>query len=186
MSQRDPPINLDGNADDSGPKRGSVVSPLMSPHNDREDGLDPSTFVLSQTSRAPTGGRRGRGISPVQGKFIAGPVDVSWFAAARKLGVTPLWVGLYLWFLRGLRKSNSFIVSNMMMREWDVSPDAKARALRKLATAGLIILEARRKRNPRVTLAIPKAAETSVLHYRHANNCDGSSPPIHSRRRYQK
>jgi hypothetical protein len=93
-------------------------------------------------------------VSPIQGKYLAGPIDVVWLSEARKLGVTTLYVGLYLWFLGGLKKSNTFLVTNLMLAEWDVLPDAKTRALRKLANAGLIILESRGKRNPRVTLVV--------------------------------
>ena len=55
---------------------------------------------------------------------------------------------------KGLRKSDSFIVSNLNMQEWDVLPDAKSRALRKLEKAGLITVEHRRKSSPRVTLRL--------------------------------
>jgi hypothetical protein len=103
--------------------------------------------------RQPCG--KGRRVSPVQGKYLAGPIDVAWLSAARRLGVTPLWVGLHLWFLKGLKKSNTFLVTNLMLEEWGVLPDAKTRALRKLASAGLIALESRGKRNPKVTLVVP-------------------------------
>jgi hypothetical protein len=85
-------------------------------------------------------------------------VDVVWLSRARKLGVTALWVGLGLWFLRGLRRSNSFTVSNLMMREWGVQPDAESRALRALEQAGLIIIARREKRSPRVTLVVGNTA----------------------------
>jgi hypothetical protein len=81
---------------------------------------DPSSLVLDGVAPSQAGIRRGRRASSVRGKFIAGPVDVVWLSQARKLGVTALWVGLGLWFLRGLRRSNSFTVSNLMMREWGV------------------------------------------------------------------
>jgi hypothetical protein len=93
---------------------------------------DPSSLVLDGVTPSHAGIRRGRRASSVRGKFIAGPVDVVWRSQARKLGVTALWVGLGLWFLRGIRRSNSFTVSNLMMREWGVQPDAKSRALRAL------------------------------------------------------
>jgi hypothetical protein len=94
----------------------------------------------------------------MQDKFIKGPLDFVWFSEARQLGVTALWVGLGLWFLRGLRRSNSFTVSNLMMQEWGVQPDAKARALRALERAGLITVERRGKRSPRVTLIVEAAS----------------------------
>ena len=104
--------------------------------------------------------RKGRRASSVQGKFIAGPVDVIWLSQARRLGVTALWVGLGLWFLRGLRRSDTFIVSNLIMHEWSVLPDAKTRALRTLAKAGLITIEARGKRSPQVTLVVQNRTTT--------------------------
>jgi DNA-binding transcriptional ArsR family regulator len=72
--------------------------------------------------------------------------------------VTALWVGLGLWFLRGLRRSDTNIASNLIMQEWDVLPDAKSRALRALEKAGLITVERRGKRNPRVTLVVQRLA----------------------------
>jgi len=73
---------------------------------------------------------------------------------ASRLGVKAFLVGLVLWYLKGLRRSHSFIVSNLMMQEWNVQPDAKARALRALERAGLIRVERRGKRNPQVTLVV--------------------------------
>jgi len=57
-----------------------------------------------------------------------------------------------LWHLKGFRRSNRFTVSNLMLQEWGIQPDAKARALRKLEKAGLITVERRGKRSPQVTL----------------------------------
>jgi DNA-binding transcriptional ArsR family regulator len=115
---------------------------------------DPTYFQLDQARVAQLNRRHGRGRqpSPILGKFISGPVEVSWVCRAGRLGVKALLVGLALWHLRGLRRSNSFIVSNLMMQEWDIRPDAKARALRKLERAGLIRVERRGKRSPQVTL----------------------------------
>jgi DNA-binding transcriptional ArsR family regulator len=115
---------------------------------------DPTYLRLDQARMAQSNRRHGRGRQPstIRNKFIKGPLDFVWLSEARKLGVTALWVGLNLWFLRGLRRSNSFIVSNLMMQEWGVQPDAKSRALRALEKAGLIRVERRGKRSPQVTL----------------------------------
>ena len=117
---------------------------------------DPNSLRLDQTRVVRLNGRPGRGrqVSPIRDKFIAGPIDVSWVCRAGRLGVKALLVGLALWHLRGLRRSNSFIVSNLMMREWGVQPDAKARALRALERSGLIRVERRGKRSPQVTLVV--------------------------------
>jgi hypothetical protein len=73
---------------------------------------------------------------------------------ASRLGVKTLLVGLALWHIRGLRKSNTFIVSNLMLRDWEIQLDVKGRALRKLERAGLITVERRGKRSPHVTLLV--------------------------------
>jgi hypothetical protein len=114
---------------------------------------DPSRLRLDQ-ARLNGRPRRGRQASPIRGKFIAGPIDASWVKEASRLGVKALLVGMALWHLKGLRRSHSFIVSNVMMLEWDVQPDAEARALRALERAGLIRVERRGKRSPQVTLVV--------------------------------
>jgi hypothetical protein len=77
-----------------------------------------------------------------------------WLLQARRLGVTALLVGLALWHIKGLRKTDSFIVSNLMLQEWEIQADAKRRALRALERAGLVEIERRGKRSPRVTLVL--------------------------------
>ena len=117
----------------------------------------PDSLRLTQADLPRSEGvsRPGRRVSPISGKFIAGPIDISWVCQARNLGVTALLVGLALWHLKGLRKTDTFIVSNLMLREWGVEPDAKRRALRALEKAGLIRVERRGKRSPQVTLCSP-------------------------------
>jgi DNA-binding transcriptional ArsR family regulator len=136
----------------------------MSPHTDMSPDTtttwDPGCLQLDQARVAGLNGglRRGRQPSPIRNKFIAGPVDVSWVCQASQLGVKALLVGLALWHLKGLRRSNSFELSNLMLQEWGIEPDAKSRALRRLEKAGLVTVERRGKRSPRVTLV---AASTS-------------------------
>jgi len=131
------------------------MSPYTNIFPNTKTSWDPRCFRLDQTKVATNGGpRRGRQFSPIRDKFIAGPIDASWVCRAGRLGVKALLVGLALWHLRGLRRSNSFIVSNLMMQEWGVQPDAKARALHKLEKARLITVKREGKRSPRVTLVV--------------------------------
>jgi hypothetical protein len=125
----------------------------MSPHNST---WDPSCLRLDQdgVKRSQGGTRKGRRASPIRGKFIAGPIDVQWVVRASRLGVTPLLVGLALWHLKKLRQADTFTVSNLMLQEWGVQPDAKSRALRALERAGLIRVERRGKRSPLVALIV--------------------------------
>src|SRR6516165_5259348 len=124
----------------------------MSPNN--IDSWNPNRLRLAPEPVTRSRGveRRRRRGSPVQGKFIAGPVNVVWLLEARRLGVTALLVGLALWHIKGLRKTDTFIVSNLMLRDWGIQADAKSRALRKLERAGLITVERQGKRSPQVTL----------------------------------
>jgi hypothetical protein len=73
------------------------------------------------------------------------------------LGVKALLVGLALWHIKGLRKSDTFKVSNLMLADWGILPDAKQRALRALERAGLIKVERPRRRSPVVTLLVRPA-----------------------------
>jgi len=128
----------------------------MSPNTNTKISWDPSCLRLDQDGarRLQGGTRRGRQVSPIRDKFIAGPINVPWVVQASRLGVKALLVGLALWHLKKLRQADTFIVSNLMLQEWDVQPDAKTRALRKLEKAGLIRIERRGKRSPQVTLVV--------------------------------
>jgi hypothetical protein len=115
---------------------------------------DPIHLRLDQVPPSHLQGntRQSRRASPIKGKFIKGPIDVAWLCRASHLGVKALLVGLALWHIKGLRKSNTFIVSNLMLRDWGIWPDAKRRALRSLEKDGLIKIERRERRSPEVTL----------------------------------
>jgi DNA-binding transcriptional ArsR family regulator len=80
---------------------------------------------------------------------------------AGQLGVKALLLGMVLWHLKGLRKFHTFKVSNMMVREWGITPDAKSRGLRKLERAGLIAVQRQGKRSPQVTLKRTNEARVS-------------------------
>jgi hypothetical protein len=137
----------------------------MSPLTNNSSNWDPRSLRLDQVTRPKAGTRLGRRVSLVQGRFIAGPIPVSWVCQAKRLGVTALLVGLALWHIRGLRKSNTFIVSNLMLRDWGIQADAKSRSLRKLERSGLISVERQGKRSPQITLTVqdsPSPATTTV------------------------
>jgi hypothetical protein len=126
---------------------------FMSPYNST---WDPSSLRLNQDGvrRLQGSKRQGRRASPIRGKFIGGPINVPWVVQASQLGVKALLVGLALWHLKKLRRNDTFIVSNVMLQEWKIQPDAKTRALRALERAGLIRVERRGKRSPQVTLIV--------------------------------
>ena len=137
----------------------------MSPLNSINASWDPNRLRLNQggVARSQGAARRGRRASPIDGKFIAGPINVSWVIKASRLGVKTLMVGLALWHLKGLRKADTFIVSNLMLRDWGILPDAKRRALRKLEEAGLIRVARLGKRSPQVTLIVGNGADSDAV-----------------------
>ena len=93
--------------------------------------------------------RRGDGL------FLRGPIPMGWLHEASKLGVSALWVGCVLWHLSGVKKSDTFLVSNFHLHRWGVDRFAKSRALKALANAGLVNIEGRGKRSPKVTIVVP-------------------------------
>jgi DNA-binding transcriptional ArsR family regulator len=116
--------------------------------------LDPSRLALDdqtlQLAKRPRGG--GRQVRELDGNFIKGPITVVWLIQAAKLGRTPLLLGLVLWYLVGLRKANTVLLSNITCREWGIEPDAKRRALKKLEKAGLVSVKGRGRTSPKVTI----------------------------------
>jgi hypothetical protein len=111
-----------------------------------------------------------------RGQFILGPVDVSWILRAVRLGVKALLCGLALWYLHGRRRKwktyDRKVVSNLALDGWGISPDAKRRALLKLANAGLIEVEYRGKRSPRVMVLSPYAKDKAKAP---ASPCSGEA-----------
>src|SRR6516165_7747180 len=89
----------------------------MSPNNIDSWNPDRLRLAPEPVTRSQGIDRRRRRGSPVQGKFIAGPVDVVWLLQARRLGVTALLVGLALRYIKGLRKTDTFILSNLMLQD---------------------------------------------------------------------
>jgi hypothetical protein len=102
-------------------------------------------------------GKPGRKVRKVDGLFLKGPVPMWWLELARKQGGPALWLGTCLWLLRGLRKSDTFVLSNVFLDEHGMQPDAKWRALRKLERVGLVRVERRGRKNPTVTIIDGKA-----------------------------
>jgi hypothetical protein len=118
-----------------------------------------SAEVVEANERARQAKRRRRSGKLRDGAFLAGPVPMAWLKRAKDLGVRPLWLGLALWHLRGLSRSNSFIVSNVKMSEMGISRSSKSRALAELERARLIKVEHRGRRSPRVTLVMLELVE---------------------------
>jgi DNA-binding transcriptional ArsR family regulator len=90
-------------------------------------------------------------------RFLKGPVPMSWLAAAARLPGKALAVGIALWRLAGATKSQTILLSTTEVVPLGVDRNAKSRALRVLEQAGLVSVERRPGRLPRVTILTTKA-----------------------------
>jgi hypothetical protein len=85
-------------------------------------------------------------------KFIRGPIPLPWITEAVKLSPCALRISMVIWYVRGLRKSETIILSNKMLKEFNLDRHTKYRGLKLLEGAGLIEVERRFKKNPMVTI----------------------------------
>jgi len=91
--------------------------------------------------------------------FLKGPVPLDWLQRAMKLGLGPLSVGIVLWYLRGLKKSESFKVGigdigGLVSCSWRTTH----RSLRSLEQQGLVTMERRPGRKHLITITEGQAA----------------------------
>jgi len=84
--------------------------------------------------------------------FIKGPLPLGWMQAAARMPGRTLQVALVLWYLAGLKKSDTVRLSSEQMDAVGVSREAKYEALQRLSAAGLVSVDQRPGRAPVVTL----------------------------------
>jgi hypothetical protein len=117
--------------------------------------LDPERFRLQTASK---GDRKAARSSPRrQGdkRFLKGPIPLAWLIAAARLPGKPLAVAVALWFLAGCRKEFVIPLTRSILAEFNVSRNAGYRGLHRLEQAGLVQVDRRRGRCPRVTILAP-------------------------------
>lgn len=73
-----------------------------------------------------------------EGRFIRGPLPLSWWREAGKLSKSANRVGLALFYLRGLSKSDRFKLTPARLRELGIDRDCRRRGLKDLERAGLM------------------------------------------------
>jgi hypothetical protein len=109
-----------------------------------------------QPSGSATGSARraGRRIRPrIRGRFLKGPVPLDWLQRAANLPGKSLHVGVVLWYLVGLRKTNTLALPNGVLATFGVDRHAKYRALEQLESAGLISVVRQHGQNPVITVS---------------------------------
>src|SRR5687768_16399002 len=100
-----------------------------------------------------SGQYRRRRNPPTPERYLRGPVPFEWLATAACLPGAALAVGIVLWHLAGLRKTRQRLsLSNERVKPFCVTRHSKDRALGALTTAGLVLVERKGGRSPRVSL----------------------------------
>ena len=90
----------------------------------------------------------------ISGAFIRGPLFLSWFKRAMAAGKPAVFVGLVLWYRKGLEKRDTVRLTNVELKNWGISRQTKYRGLDQLETAGLIKINRKCKHNPVVQILI--------------------------------
>jgi hypothetical protein len=88
------------------------------------------------------------------GQYIP-PVSLAWFDRACVLPGKALAVGLVLWRLARLKKTNNVVLTNAALKRHGLSRWVKCPALQALERAGLVAVRRRPKRSPEITLLTP-------------------------------
>jgi len=115
--------------------------------------MDPQRLKLGQQDLAPKKTNRAKAPRHKPGeKFLKGPVPLNWLSRAGQLPGKSLHVGVVLWFLAGMYRTNSVALSNGVLRLFGVDRHAKYRALNWLEQAGLIEQKYHAGRSPIVIL----------------------------------
>ena len=84
--------------------------------------------------------------------FIQGPIPLGWMHKAAALGGKALAVGISLWFLKGVKKSNTFRVTKESQTIASCTRQTYNSALSTLESAGLIKLYSSVGRRPLVNI----------------------------------
>jgi len=123
--------------------------------------FDPKNLQLSPeqvaqwTAKAAVSRRPPRQI----GHFVMGPIPLAWLGPAARLPGKALAVGLAIWYQRGLRKSETVMLTGPILNQFGVDRHAKYRALTALENAGLVRVDRRMGKNP--TVEILKTTEST-------------------------
>ncbi len=96
---------------------------------------------------------------PNRKPFIKGPIPLAWAQQAAKLPGRTLHVGMVLWFLAGVRKSNQGAVSYTVAKHFGLNRFTVYRGLARLKEANLINLSRKPGRRLNFTLVREDTSE---------------------------
>lgn len=115
----------------------------------KSDSLSPAGIPVRRYKFSP----RDKVFKPcVTERFIQGPIPYDWVKRANQLPGKAGSVGLSLWFLKGVKKSDTFILNQEFDALTGCGRKAIYHALEKLEHAGLIRVVSREGGRPEVTI----------------------------------
>ncbi len=124
---------------------------------------DLESFRLAPTQIVPTSSKPAP--NRQVGKFILGPIPMSWLIRAANLpGKSPVLIGLMLFHLAGLRRTRERLsLSARQMKQFGIANSQTVRkALRALQQAGLVNIEQLPGRSRLVTILEPNLTEATA------------------------
>jgi hypothetical protein len=95
-------------------------------------------------------------------RFLKGPIPHVWLCAAAQLPGRALQVGVYLWFLAGMKKARTVTLPLARLREFGLDRFAVRRGLQALQKAGLVSTVTRQGRSAVVTIEAVRAQPVSA------------------------
>ena len=121
------------------------------------DTLDPKRLSLSQLTFTPAIKQSNPQKATVPRhqigeKFLKGPIPLKLISRATQLPGKAWHVYAAIWYIAGIKKSQTIKLSQQVLNEFCVNRFAKYRALEALAKAGLIRYQSNDGKNPLVTL----------------------------------
>ena len=115
------------------------------------DVFDPNSLALAGQVLSFPRRRRSPAVRR-HGRFLRGPISMTWLEAAAKLPGRALHVALAIQHQAALERSSSVALSNKHCAALGVDRDAKRRGLAALQADGLVIVDRKPGRNPIVTI----------------------------------
>lgn len=119
---------------------------------DQDDDLNLADYAVPLATAPPASMPSPKPTKHPVGKFLKGPVQLSWLIAAGKLPGKALVVGMGLWYMAGLTGSKSVKATGALWKTLSISRQAAYRAVTVLESHGLIKVQRQPGRASVVTI----------------------------------
>jgi hypothetical protein len=123
------------------------------------DGIVATKLDLFGTHKVKTGAQKIQS----RGKFIKGPLPISWLSKAAKLGGKALNLSLALFFIHGIQPDRWIVLSSAVVEPFNCGVrQTLHKTLQQLETAGLVIVTRKKGACPRVQLVLEVPTKQEV------------------------